>query len=210
MQFIAPDLYRNIIEYVPRTCLWDLSKASPIFDTVICSMGIRIFYDESIYYDISFGNAIVIHMLRSGRKYVLFNLGCSWYVPESNSTTNVKKIRWISPKDITDDYLYDRHYDSKQKISVYTNGHTVYFIKDDVPYTRTHINYRAAVYDRIKDGRMHYIDFDSKIAVTSRTAFMTKIIDYEHWVESFRVVYQDCCWTHRIIGSVGTGSPVRN
>lgn len=46
MTTIVKDLWRDIIGYVPLADLRDLSRASPLFDEVICVLGIKVIYDN--------------------------------------------------------------------------------------------------------------------------------------------------------------------
>lgn len=48
--YIAPDLFRAIIEYIPILDLRDLSRASPIFDAVICKALPKIVYHGNQYF----------------------------------------------------------------------------------------------------------------------------------------------------------------
>lgn len=44
---IVQDLWRDIVGYVPLADLRDLSRASPLFDVVICVLGIKVIYDNN-------------------------------------------------------------------------------------------------------------------------------------------------------------------
>lgn len=48
-QFICQDLIRGVVEYIPRSDLRVLSRASPIFDREICLMGIKVIYRKKGY-----------------------------------------------------------------------------------------------------------------------------------------------------------------
>lgn len=74
MNHISWDLVRTIVEYVPLENLLELSKASPMFDKEICTLKIHIFYDKSIYGDVTaiiLDKYSVIIQLRSGKKDIL-------------------------------------------------------------------------------------------------------------------------------------------
>lgn len=66
---IAHDLWADIIQYVPIDALRDLSKASPIFDQIICKTGLRIFYDNYKGHVIGLWDRLI--MLESGKKLLL-------------------------------------------------------------------------------------------------------------------------------------------
>lgn len=70
MTTISHDLIRDIIQYIPVWDLRRLSRASPIFDIEIHALGIRLFYDEKYYSDLSTTEKVVIET-STGKKFVL-------------------------------------------------------------------------------------------------------------------------------------------
>lgn len=66
---IVQDLWPTIVSYIPLESRIDLSKVCPIFDKMIAKTGIKVFYKDSVAYEIGVFDKII--QLYSGAKYLL-------------------------------------------------------------------------------------------------------------------------------------------
>lgn len=112
---ICPDLWYSILSYIPRSDLRDFSRASPIFQQMVCNVGIRMFYDDrrSLVIDIA-ADDIMIIVLSSGKKHVIKDYD-QYYEHlsggrDNNSNSiiiNKGHIEWITRPDPNKYYVTD-------------------------------------------------------------------------------------------------------
>lgn len=70
-QYICHDLIPLIVSYSSYDSLYDLSKASPIFDAVICNDNRKVFYDDGQHFVL--GEKHTIIQTDYGKKYLLID-----------------------------------------------------------------------------------------------------------------------------------------
>lgn len=96
VNIIAWDLVRSIIEWLPRSDLRDLSRASPIFDQEIYCMGIKMIYLKNGKYIIP-ENDKVIFVTKIGQLFVL----------KSSYIADARTIKFAENPDHQKKYLKD-------------------------------------------------------------------------------------------------------
>lgn len=108
MQIIAHDLIRDIIMYVPYNGLRDLSKASPIFDIEINSIGIKIFYsgNRPIYFA---DKHVLIVKTRTGKKDIFEIDGTEFKSLFTGITAISLSINWATNIDMKLNWWIDRN-----------------------------------------------------------------------------------------------------
>lgn len=203
--FISNDLIRDIISYVPREHLRELSRASPIMDREICALGIRLFFgnkdngciEENVngYVDLGGPNVFVIQM-ESGKKYavkkagqntclILLN-GCTadtYCYAYSNTrwTTNIMDILGIG---------WSLYYDETKKIVFGSNC-----------YDRIFMHYDASADIRFKNARKlkvlltdinlpQNLDMDSRISIYMHG--QNEILSIH--ISNFKVICRNGLW----------------
>lgn len=185
MNMVSQDLYRTIIEFVPIVDLRTLSKASAVFDTEICKMGIKIFYDKGLWYHLDHNDIII--QLTSGKKYMLRSYANSnmYNILGTSCAVGNENIRY-GPKESDTDIIY---YDNKSRIATFSSINYINILQDCDP-TKAH---RFANISIGLDRPFNYIDFNTSIAMyRMRMATWITIM-----FEEFTVLFRNGQWTRR-------------
>lgn len=180
---IVQDLWPTIVEYVPVTDLKVLSKISPIFDKILCTIGRSVFYQDNEAFNLQDCTLI---KLKSGKKYVLQQSD----IQEIRYNVVNDKMRPVYTKEISYGNGYDSDdqnvcYDTKSKIMVsYQSSGNVVITK----------NHKANWYnsDDISVGD----DFD-RIDLYACVALKYKSIDHSTkkiTFTDFTIIFGDNSW----------------
>lgn len=181
---ICQDLYRSIIEYVPLDSLHDLSAASPIFDKVICEMGIKIFYCSSGPQRLTNDHAIVMTSL--GKKYllVLSTDDGNIILVNNGAHINTQLIKYTN-EPFAGLIIY---YDSTSRMAINWIWGCMH-INDDhyMPelYKRSSINYGTS-------DTINLIDFDAGIVV--HYEYIMQQLKDVFIIDHFTVIFKDNNW----------------
>lgn len=189
---IAQDLWHDIIGYVSLADLRDLSRASVIFDMIICQIGRRIYYDDNtkdgLAVPLTDGHKIIA--LDSGKKYLLFAENSSSYnVLGTTGKMKCKKIEYCS--NVTGDFC--RFYDPATDIGIFLNVDCTYIKKNCGPIDS--LNNCKIGYGLLRDSCR--IDINSRI-VTNHILTCKEINRFEHTLrfEHFKILWSGDSWTH--------------
>ena len=164
--FIAQDLFQTIVDYVPIDHLYDLSRASPIFDPLICKTGIKI-----MYYDPKMGHGYVL-----GQDDRIINLLGKKYLCRLTGYDDVDvyysyEKKWLSMGSSIND-------ESNNFVNIRTARDQYGRYKKYVSVTWT-----------IRAYGMPYIDFGRQCA-------LLKSFDFDDWsLVSFETLYKYGSWT---------------
>lgn len=167
-KMIAIDLYRVIIEYIAIEDLQYLCTASPIFDEVICKMGIKIFFYGEDYWALTEEHVII--KAKSGKKFLLQSVARPWLE--------------LFQKDIQ--YSFDSiycgscSYDHDKSIAIFETSKWTYIVRDVKWYQLT--NHEAIVISEEVTCRPRYIDFDQRIimAYPNETDFYVEVEQFDY------------------------------
>lgn len=169
---IVRDLWSDIVQLVPLDALRDLSKASPLFDEVICKAGIRVFYDGlGARRTCPEGRDVVIQFV-SGRKYLV--------------DTNRVIMRQITVHNKFYDFDGHLDYDSDSLIGMLIRSNSIHVFNNFMNYDY----YRIAQISKRIDEDVTYIDFDANVAVSIRSGYRSYAFEF------FKILFKDGLWKH--------------
>lgn len=199
---IHPDLYRTIVEFVGPKHLRDLSRASPIFDQVICNMGLRVIYDytKTVVLD---DHHIVIRTT-GGILRVLQKNG-SMYKSTRKSKYHCSTIQFDGPVDYSKKYC--RTADNKIWLCIGQDEHTNVIMNTDVKYPDFD-DAKLTVSFREVSHRFDYLTIDIESEwIMSYSYDYSNIHEYNHGYEydnnireynyvftKFKVIFKDGRW----------------
>lgn len=184
--YIAPDLFRGIVEYVAIVDLRDLSRASPIFDALICKVVPKIVYHGNSYIVVKDADIVIkdstgtINVLQStdygyigsnGYKYHIHNI-----VFEDHNDPDKKYVKDI----YTGLYVHL----SEDEITIYRG----------IPGINLYGEYDVSVFL----DKMCYISFDVHIDMNTRyimSTFYDVVNNYHYiYIVSFKVIVANNKW----------------
>lgn len=183
MSVIAQDLWRTIIEYLPRDMLISFSNASAIFDIEIYRAGIRVFLcDNRMYY---FGRDDIIIKLNSGKKLLLKWSRSTYRIQNGSGVVSRKTINYR-------DKIYMIgivHYDPINDLGVSIGKYRVYIAKGQTTKMTCHT---ANISDSIDINNRtinKYIDLESRIIMSynGTDLIASKEIVFEDFTILFKV-----------------------
>lgn len=184
---ITHDLWANIVGYVPVCQLRLLSEASPIFDEVIYTVGIRVFYGRQVALlrHVNFeSNYVIVCGLHTGKKDILLRgAGYNDHYYESLVNSNkvyIDKITWTDEPDLRD-YWY-LSMDGKMALTYSNDFVTFSHNVQDI----NHEAHRIVIKHGI-DHEINYINFDSMTMVKWVNIEVTFMVEYE----LFKVIYSN-------------------
>lgn len=169
---IAHDLWPDIVRLVPLDALRNLSRASPLFDEVICKAGIRVFYDDLGTYLLSPGGRDIVIQFVSGRKYLI----------------NTSRVIMLQITVHNKFYDFDGHldYDSDSLIGMLIRSNSIHVFNNFMNYDY----YRIAQISKRIDEDVTYIDFDANVAVSICSGYRSYAFEF------FKVLFKDGLWKH--------------
>lgn len=195
---ICSDLIPNIVSFVDYKYLRQLSKASPIFDEVICKTGIRIVYDGRRYSILQEGD-VVIH---TGIELVIINDLRYRFIEDSIEDSYDLLLRQIRKSNVIPANICDCYISIFEMIVICCTDDGAYVIikVDEIKATRN--SFIAIIgFDEYSINRdciqentvckhisnvIDYIDLESRYIICIRNG----IISYS----KFRIVFDDGKW----------------
>lgn len=183
---ICPDLWYDILSYIPHDSLREFSRASPIFHQLIYKANIRLFYDHlgkavNIYQD-----DILIIRLSSGKKFVIKEENERYTELVDNRIINKDTINWTGRpnkhKLWTIDSVNGVAVSYEYKYTTFTSKWSVYGFE---------INKKKLYMDRKISETINYIDIDNFYAM-----FLDEDDAITVELEEFTIVYRGRLWTN--------------
>lgn len=183
---IARDLWHDLIAYVPLVDLRDLSRASPLFDKVICSIGRRVFYGNKYIVQLNDKHTVIV--MHSGKKYVLLrdNFPFIFKIIGIDGSILGTYITYAS-KSYRHDIIY---YDPTKDIAIFRGVHRTWIKKNCGPLNK--YNFIVDFVNTITGGP-NAVDLTNCIAMNHLlpTDNAGRIIEVEH----FKILFKDNKWT---------------